>query len=96
MSAVLSLLAVMVKSWPESPAPMPRPVRLTVCSPEFAGMEAGGLIALIEGAWLTKLLLTVTVNCCGIDVFWPPPTVPPLSITTTVITAVPLAFGTGV
>ena len=42
------------------------------------------------GGWLTGL--TTTVNCCE-AVLTPPLAVPPLSVTVTVITAVPLTLG---
>ena len=54
---------------------------------------AGGLaIAASVGCWLTGV--TVTVKVCEI-VLTPPLAVPPLSVTVTVIVAVPLALGTG-
>ena len=69
------------------------PVRLIVCGPAFSAIAAGLGIGSSVGAWLTG----VDVDREGLgDVLTPPLAVPPLSVTVTVIVAVPLALGTGV
>ena len=51
------------------------------------------MIALKVGVWLTATTLTTKVWNV---VFWPPLAVPPLSVTITVIVAVPVWLATGV
>ena len=51
------------------------------------------MIALSVGGWLTGV--TLTMKLCRV-VFWPPLAVPPLSVTRTVILAVPEALAAGV
>ena len=57
------------------------------------GSPAGLAIGLSVGAWLTGVTVTVKVRMI---VLTPPLAVPPLSVTVTVIVAVPLALATGV
>ena len=95
-------MAVIVKVCPVSPMPSLMPVRLTVCNPEFAGI-ANVLLALLEelmlvigssvGALLTVPVETLTVNICWTKLT---PGVPPLSVTVTVMFAVPGWSATGV
>jgi len=79
-----------LKTWVGSPMPEPMPLITTLCVPAFSRIAAGLAIVVSVGAWLTGL--TVTVNCCE-KVLTPPLEVPPLSVTVTVITAVPLRLG---
>ena len=66
------------------------PDRMIVCGVVVFSRIAGGLvIPLSVGAWLTGV--TVTVNDCETVLL-----LPPLSVTVTVIVAVPLTLATGV
>ena len=66
---------------------------MTVCWPAFSAIAAGFGIGLSVGGWSTGV--TVTVKLCE-TVVVPPVTVPPVSVTVTVIVAVPLAKAAGV
>ena len=90
IKAVLSLVAATtIVSVP--PLPSERPVSGTVCIPgvtvSIRGLTANGAIV---GGWLTGD--TVTVKLC-LKTLTPPLATPPLSITVTVIVAVPLTLG---
>ena len=76
-----------------SPPPTAIPVRFTVCAPASSKIAAGSVIAVIVGASFNAV--TVTVKVCVV-VATPLLSVPPLSVTVTVMTAVPLALATGV
>ena len=77
-----------------SPGPAVMPVRLTVCGAAvFSGAIGAGCDRVERGAWLTGMTVTMKV---WVTVLMPPLAVPPLSVTVTVIVAVPLALGTGV
>src|SRR4051812_44467384 len=91
MIAVLLLVARMVTFWPMSPGPAPTPVRLTVRGPLFSRTVTSE-IGSIVGTWLTGRTVTLNVRE---KVFTPPLAVSPLSVTVTVIVAVPLALVTG-
>ncbi len=65
----------------------------TVCGPAFS-MTVWFGPAVKLGASLTAV--TVIVNDCGADVSTPPAAVPPLSCSTSVMVAMPLAFAAGV
>src|SRR5947208_945907 len=65
------------------------PVRSIVCSPAFSRIGVMGVIVSIVGGWLTALTVTGKV---WVTVSWPPLATPPLSITGTVIVAVPLSL----
>ena len=90
-------MTVTVKLCPLSPgpsvipeaAPVPGP-NVMVCCPEFSRIGAGAVIVPSVGAWLTGV--TVTVKVCEKVLTLAPP-VAPLSVTVTVIFAVPLALG---
>ena len=69
------------------------PARVIVCGPAFSRIAAGLAVAVSAGGWLTGR--TVTVNVWVVVVV-PPVAVPPLSVTRTVIVAVPLALAAGV
>ena len=88
----LLLVAVIVTVWALSPGPGPIPARFRVCVPTFSRIVIGA-IALIVGGWLTAV--TVTTKLCEKLVI-PPLAVLPLSLTVTVIVAVPLVFAVGV
>ena len=88
---MLSLVAVIARVC-VSLSPSVMPDRGMVTRPAFSAIEMGLGIALSVGAWLG---VTVTVNVTMV-VFWPPLAVPPLSITVTVMSAVPTVLGTGV
>ena len=65
----------------------------TVCAPASSRtVWSAPLVKL--GASLTGV--TVIVNVCGARVSTPPLAVPPLSLSVSVIVAVPMAFGAGV
>ena len=77
------------------------PVRLTVCNPEFVGIAKLPLALLEElmlvigssvGAWLTVPAETLTVKICWTELT---PGVPPLSVTVTVMFAVPTWLAPG-
>ena len=69
------------------------PTRSTVCGCVFSGIVVELLASGPSvGAWLTGR--TVTVKVCE-KVFTPPLAVPPLSVTVTVIVAVPLMSAAG-
>ncbi len=75
-----------------APPPAAMPLRLTVCWPAFSLIVAFDGV-LIVGAML--IWLTVTVNCTLVEST--PPVAPPLlSVTVTVIVAVPKLFAAGV
>src|SRR5262245_47546026 len=91
ISAVLSLLAlifsVCTSVWS---AEAKIPVRLIVCSVGLTARGGGLGIGSSVGGWLTGVTLMVKVR---VKVLIPPLAVPPLSITVTVMCAVPLTFG---
>ena len=76
----------------ESPGPALMPVRLIVCGGAFSSSVIGLAIWFSVGGWLTGV--TVTVKACEKLLTLAPP-VGPLSVTVTVIVAVPLALATG-
>ena len=90
---MLLLVAKTLRVCPMSPGPSWMPLMATVCWPEFSGIGGGFVIVLSVGGWSTAM--TVTLKLCEIVVV-PPVTVPPFSVTVTVIVAVPLAKATGV
>ena len=77
---------------PASPGPGLMPVRCTICCPAFTATLAGVGDKSSVGAWLTGV--TVTMKVWVVEAVAPP--LMPLSVTVTVIVAVPLALGTGV
>src|SRR4051812_30971452 len=84
---------VAVKVWPASSAgPALIPARFTVCTPASSLKERLPK-ALSVGASFTALTVTVKVLVTALT---PPLAVPPLSVTTTVMTAVPLLLAAGV
>src|SRR4051812_40105336 len=95
ISAGLLLTAVTVIRC-VSPGPAVMPVRLIVCWAWLLAfcsrIDAGLGMTLIVGAWLTGRIVTVKVRETELT---PALAVPPLSVTVTVITAVPLALGVG-
>ena len=60
---------------------------------EFSKMAAGLGMTLSVGGWLTGRTVMVKV---WLTLFTPPLAVPPLSVTVTVTTAVPVALGAAV
>ena len=89
---VLLDVAVTVSTCVSLP-PAAIPVRFTVCALASSKMAAGSAIAARVGASFTAV--TVTVKVCVV-VATPLLSVPPLSVTVTVMSAVPLALATGV
>ena len=75
------------------PGPIEMPLRLIVCCPAPTATAEGFGMKLSVGGWLTGVTVTAKVS---VVVFWPPLAMPPLSCTTTVIVAVPLALAAGV
>src|SRR5437764_399062 len=88
----LLLVPTMFSVWFVSPRPAEMPARLIVCGPAFSRIAGGLAIGLSVGAWLTGLTVTLKVR---VKVLTPPLAVPPLSITVTVIVAVPVVLGAG-
>ena len=94
ITAGLLLVAVIVNDVGGLFEPSLMPVSDTVCCPGLSGSTGGlGLIGFSVGGWLTGVTVMLNVS---LNVFLPPLAVPPLSITVTVISAVPLALATGV
>src|SRR4051812_43043280 len=92
------VLAVTAKdrAWPPSsggPAEMAVAQPLTDCGPAFVTMDWSAPLVK-DGASLTGL--TEIVNVCAALVSLPPLAAPPLSLSTTVTTAVPTALAVGV
>ena len=85
-------LAVTVSTW-LSPPPALIPLRFTVCNPASSRIAAGLLMAASVGASFTPVTVTTNVFVTALT---PPLAVPPLSVTTTLIVAVPFALVTGV
>ncbi len=83
-----------VRVWvPPSPSLMAVAQGFTVCAPASSfTVWSGPLVKL--GASLTGV--TVMVKLCAVEVSTPPLAVPPLSCSTSVIVAVPLALAAGV
>ena len=82
--------------WPASsagPAQIAVAQGLTVCAPASSA-DVGFAPGVKLGASLTAA--TVMVKVCGAEVSTPPPAVPPLSESVSVIVAVPLALAAGV
>ena len=75
------------------PVPEVMPAREIDCGPAFSGIVNGLVIAVSPGGWLTGK--TTTMND-WVAVVVPPVAVPPVSVTVTVIVAVPMALATGV
>src|SRR6185437_16035199 len=89
IKAVLSLRAVTVR-FCVSPRPAVIPDRLTVCGPALSvSSGAGFAIGFKVGAWLIGLTVTRKLRETALLV------PPPLSVTVTVIVALPLAPATG-
>ena len=61
-------------------------MRYAIDPKPFGGMVTGGLLTGV----------TVMVNVCTAEVFWPPFAVPPSSCNVTVTVALPLALAAGV
>ena len=85
---VFDELAVTVSVWDSLALPLVMPVRPTVCAPE-SSFATTLLIAAIVGASFAPMTVTVNVRVTKLLTDW-------LSLTVTVIVAVPTAFATGV
>ena len=77
---------------PLSPGPIVMPVRLTIRVGLFSSTVIGGDGVEASGAWLIGVTVTVKLR---VKLLTPPLAVPPLSVTVTVMLAVPLALGAG-
>ena len=96
-AALVLPVRVKVRTWPASsvgPALIPVAHPMTVVSPLSSTTAIGSVPLMKLGASFTAVMVIVKV--CGADVSSPPPAVPPLSCSSTVIVAVPFAFGAAV
>src|SRR5947209_8580277 len=93
MIVVSLLVAVMVNVWFVSPGPALTPLKLTRCCAAFSKIAGGLLIVPSVGDWLTAVTVTGKL---WVTLLMPPLAVPPLSVTVTVIVAVPLVKSVGV
>ena len=87
------LVAVIATVSPTSPRPALIPDRLMVCGPLFSKTWGSEGMALIVGAALMPVTVTVKVP---MKLLMPPFEVPPLSVTMTEIVAEPVVLAVGV
>ena len=94
-SPLLSFETVNVTVWPDSSG---GPALIAVAHVELCGPESSFTVTLPPPVKLggSFTLVTVIVNVCGGLLSSPPLAVPPSSVSSIVIVAVPFAFGAGV